>query len=182
MATQTIGYLPGQDPGDMQANEEYQQALQRMLASLDARKNRMFDPTMLAMAQGFLTPTKTGSFGESLGYAVGNLRAAQEEEAKLDQDLAQQQLALAGQGLNLQRQKARERAFESMMRPTPSEGAGEPSGAVPGAPAGPVAPVAATAPAGAGEVADRVAQAAPERFGTRIAPPRQFLTREQFMA
>jgi hypothetical protein len=58
MATQTIGYLPGQDPGDMQANQEYQQALQRMLASLDARKNRMFDPTMLAMAEGFLKPTK----------------------------------------------------------------------------------------------------------------------------
>lgn len=180
MATQTIGYLPGQDPGDMQANEEYQQALQRMLASLDARKNRMFDPTMLAMAQGFLAPTKTGSFGESLGSAVGNLRAAQEEEDKFERDLAQQRLALAGQGLNVQRQKARERAFESMMRPTPSGGAGEPSEAVPGAPAGPVAPMGA--PAGAGEVAGRVAQASPERFGTRIAPPRQFQTREQFMA
>jgi len=176
MATQTIGYLPGQDPGDMQANEEYQQALQRMLASLDARKNRMFDPTMLAMAQGFLAPTKTGSFGESLGAAVGGLRAAQEEEAKFEQDLAQQRLALAGQGLNLQRQKSRERAFESMMRPTPAEGAGAPSGAVPGAPEGTVAPT------GAGEVADRVAQAPPERFGTRIAPSRQFQTREQFMA
>jgi len=38
------------------------------------------------------------------------------------------------------------------------------------------------APTGAGEVADRVAQAPPERFGTRIAPSRQFQTREQFMA
>jgi len=160
----------------MQANEEYQQALQRMLASLDARKNRMFDPTMLAMAQGFLAPTKTGSFGESLGSAVSGLRAAQEEEAKFEQDLAQQRLALAGQGLNLQRQKSRERAFESMMRPTPAEGAGAPSGAVLGAPEGTVAPT------GAGEVADRVAQAPPERFGTRIAPSRQFQTREQFMA
>ena len=98
MVTQTIGYLPGQDPGDMQANEEYQQALQRMLASLDARKNRMFDPTMLAMAQGFLAPTKTGSFGESLGSAVSGLRAAQEEEAKFEQDLAQQRLALEAVG------------------------------------------------------------------------------------
>jgi hypothetical protein len=69
----------------MQANAEYQQAFQRMLALLDARKNRMFDPTMLAMAQGFLAPTKTGSFGESLGSAVGGLRAAQEEEAKFEQ-------------------------------------------------------------------------------------------------
>lgn len=180
MATQTIGYLPGQDPGDMQANEEYQQALQRMLASLDARKNRMFDPTMLAMAQGFLAPTKTGSFGESLGSAVGGLRAAQEEEAKFEQDLAQQRLALAGQGLNLQRQKARERAFEGMMRPTPAGSAGEPSEVVPGAPAGPVA--GATAPAGAGEVAGRVAQAPPQRLGVKIAPAQQFQTREQFMA
>jgi hypothetical protein len=176
MATQTIGYLPGQDPGDMQANEEYQQALQRMLASLDARKNRMFDPTMLAMAQGFLAPTNTGSFGESLGSALGGLRAAQEEEAKFEQDLAQQRLALAGQGLNLQRQKARERAFEGMMRPAPAGGAGEPSEAVPGAPEGPVAPT------GAGEVAGSVAQAPPQRLGVKIAPAQQFQTREQFMA
>jgi hypothetical protein len=180
MATQTIGYLPGQDPGDMQANQEYQQALQRMLASLDARKNRMFDPTMLAMAEGFLKPTKTGSFGEGLANAVAGARQAQDAEAKFEQDFAQQRLALAGQGLNLQRQKARERAFEGMMRPTPAGSAGEPSEVVPGAPAGPVA--GATAPAGAGEVAGRVAQAPPERFGTRIAPPRQFQTREQFMA
>jgi hypothetical protein len=34
---------------------------EKMMESLDA-KDRMFDPTLLAMAQGFLTPGKTGSF------------------------------------------------------------------------------------------------------------------------
>ena len=51
-------------------DDAYKSALQKMKAALDMRENRMFDPQLLAMAQGFLSPTKTGSFGESLGQAA----------------------------------------------------------------------------------------------------------------
>jgi len=33
------------------------------------------DPVMLSLAQGFLSPTKTGGFGESLGLAAGAIQA-----------------------------------------------------------------------------------------------------------
>jgi len=78
MAKETsFGFLPGSDPDAMKANLDYQEALARMQEALDARKNRMFDPEMLALASGFLAPTQTGGFGESLGYAAKNMREAQ---------------------------------------------------------------------------------------------------------
>ncbi len=67
------------DLGDQR--EAMNAALLRMRESLDVRKNRLFDPVLMQTAAGFLKPTKTGSFGESLGYAAvkdlaspGNLR------------------------------------------------------------------------------------------------------------
>ena len=38
--------------------------------SLDARMNPPFDTSLMAAASGFLKPTRTGGFGESLGYAA----------------------------------------------------------------------------------------------------------------
>lgn len=56
--------------------------------ALDARKNqllnlsqqRMFNPTLMKFAGGMLAPTKTGSFGESLGYAANAAADEQEKE------------------------------------------------------------------------------------------------------
>ena len=44
------------------------------------------DPVMLSLAQGFLSPTKTGGFGESLGIAAGAIQAplAAMQKQKLD--------------------------------------------------------------------------------------------------
>jgi hypothetical protein len=67
------------DLGDQR--EALNSALIRMRASLDDRKNRMFDPVLMQAASGFLKPTKTGSFGESLGYAAEGAGAAAEREA-----------------------------------------------------------------------------------------------------
>lgn len=206
MAKEAVGYLPGEDPGDVQANREYEMALQKMLSSLDARQNRMFDPTLLALAEGFLKPTQTGSFGESLGYAASGMRQAQEKELEQQQKLAQAQLELSTQGLGLQRQKARERMFRQaiggegpetgpvdvsdLAGRTPS---GEPditalAGKTPEG-AADISDLArrAAGPVGAGQVATTVAQAGAGRLaepgGIPIAPPdRSFPTYRQFMA
>lgn len=128
----SVGYLPGTDPAAVQANLAYQQAQQRMQQALEARQGRMFDPEMLALAQGFLSPTKTGGFGESLGYAAKGLGEAQAQQEKEERDIAQAQLAMAGQGLELERQKARERMSKEIFGPQTTLGvANAPSGALP---------------------------------------------------
>ena len=79
-------------------------ALLRMRASLDSRKNRMFDPVLMQTAAGFLKPTKTGSFGESLGYAAEGAGVASErdqvrqaENLKLEQELTEKEMAFRRQ-------------------------------------------------------------------------------------
>ena len=134
MATATApsaSYLPGEDPETVLANERYQEALAKLTESLDNRKNRFFDPTMLAMAQGFLAPTQTGGFGESLGNVAGKVGPAEAAAAKEEQDLAQQKFAVAGQGLELQRLKSRDTALNQYLNPTapaPTPAAGPLSG------------------------------------------------------
>jgi len=184
MAKETIGYLPGQDPGDIAVTREYQEALQTMLDSLDARKNQMFDPQMLALAEGFLKPTQTGSFGESLGYAVAGARQAGELEAKRNREIAEARLGLAGQQVALQRQKARERMFQQAMgEPTGVSAATDEGEGAPSSAAGATAP--SGGPVGASGVAAGVAQAGAGRLtgGIRLAPPdKSFPTYRQFMA
>lgn len=183
MAKDVVGYLPGQDPGDIKATNEYQEALQKLLNSLDSRQG-LFDPQMLAMAEGFLKPTQTGSFGESLGYAISGARQAQEQQAKREREFAEARLGLAGQQVGIQRQKARERMFQQAMgEPTGApgaagegEGAGQPSAGATGPSGG---------PAGAADVAAGVAQAGAGRLtgGIQLSPPdKSFPTYRQFMA
>ena len=63
-----------------------EQAQQELLESLDRRKNPQkdsflgLDPKWLAVAQGFLAPTRTGSFGEALGNVAGNINKINETE------------------------------------------------------------------------------------------------------
>ena len=104
----TVGFGAGQDPAMLEANRVYQDALAKLSQSLDTRKNRYFDPVLLAAAQGFLAPNQTGSFGESLGIVAKNVGAAEEQEAKQQQEIAQQRVAAAGKGVELQRMRARD--------------------------------------------------------------------------
>ena len=83
----TIGPLPYQPvlPGEVipEQNIATEQALENMMAALERRKQKpFFDPTLLSVAAGFLTPTKTGGFGESLGYAAQNLAGGMDAERK----------------------------------------------------------------------------------------------------
>jgi len=157
---------------DEESQRKYQEALDRVTQSLDARKNRLFDPVLLAMAEGFLAPTRTGGFGESLGIAAGKIRGAEEAEVKREQELAQAQLGLAQQGMQLERQKQMSRAYEEALKP----GLNAPSAA---SPAG--ASVGAGAPAApAGAIPPGAPPAEPQGF--QIAPPSPLsMTRDQFL-
>jgi len=98
---------------DEEADIKYQNALGRLEAALSARESGAgFDPTLLAMAQGLLAPTKTGSFGESLGQAASAVLPVQQQRQKDAMDNAQMRLQLAqAQREQSQLSKARE-AFQ----------------------------------------------------------------------
>lgn len=115
--TPSASYLPGEDPDTVEANRRYQEALTKLTESLDTRKNRFFDPTLLAAASGFLAPTQTGGFGESLGKAAANIGPAETAAQKEEQDILQQKLGVAGQGLELQRLKARDAELGNYLNP-----------------------------------------------------------------
>lgn len=172
MATSPL-HIPGQDPQATQANRAYQEALDNLLRTLDARKNRLFDPTLLAFSQAMLTPGQTGSFGEALGRAAGAVRESEVQRVKEDQDLAKMRLDLAGMGMGIEAQRARERAFDTALG----------GGAAPDAAAG-AAP--GQAPRAQGEGAAAPARPTPPGFagvqGIQIAPPdNRFLGRTQYL-
>jgi len=146
----TASFLSGDDPDTLEANRRYQEALSKLTESLDSRKNRFFDPTMLAMAQGFLAPTQTGGFGESLGNVAAKVGPAEAAAQKEEQDIAQQRLAVAGQGLDLQRLKARDTDISKFLageQPPTAAPAGPLSGPQAAPIAGPRAGPLSTAPA-----------------------------------
>ena len=180
----TVGYLPGSDPESVKANMEYSAALQRMQQALEARQNRMFDPEMLALASGFLAPTQTGGFGESLGLAAKNMRQAQMEQEKEEREIAQAQLGLAGRGIELERLRQRDREFGRLMGDQPPGApAGAPAGALPG---GPTAPSAGGALPGGARPTGALTQAKPAGFegveGIPVAPPNpNFMSGRQYL-
>lgn len=187
-----VGYLPGNDPDAMEANRRYQEALSKLTQSLDARKNRLFDPVLLAAAEGFLGPSGTGSFGEALGRVAGKVGAAETARAKEEQELASQQLAVAGQGLELERLKGRDRAIGRYLgEPEPprgglttttapttalsTSGAGQPTGGgLPGAPAPSGAPAPTSGGLPARQAVSQMPGAMPKGFegveGVRVMP------------
>jgi hypothetical protein len=78
-----------------------------LLASLDSRRNRPFNPMLMKLAAGMLQPTKTGSFGESLGYAAAGMSdqaekdfAQQQQDAKLRFELQSKMSEQKKQDLN----------------------------------------------------------------------------------
>lgn len=104
-------YVAGDTEEAKAANQAYQDALQKLTASLEARQNRFFDPTLLAIAEGMLGPTRTGSFSEALGRSAEKLRQSQEEELKQEQQIAQARLGLAERGITLAQQRQRQQDY-----------------------------------------------------------------------
>lgn len=152
-AKSALSYVPGESAEAQEVNRRYMEAQQKLLETLDARKNRLFDPVLLAMAEGFLAPTQSGRFGEALGRVAGNVNKAEAARAKEDQELAQLRLQLAQQGLTMQQQKEREATLRTMFgEPAPSSPAAAiaaGTGVTPKAPAGPGAGLPPGAPPGA---------------------------------
>lgn len=87
-------------------SEEYKKAQAEVDAARDAMVKALTDrragpdPSMLALAQGFLAPTRTGSFGESLGTAVAGYSKAQAEEDARLREMARMRYELARTGLS----------------------------------------------------------------------------------
>jgi len=105
-----LGYI-GDDP---KAIESAEAALKRLSEALEARGNRFFDPQMLAMAEGFLAPTRSGSFGESLGNAANRLRLAQEAQGKQEYETAQAQMGLIQQKAALEQQRRAGEGYKAL--------------------------------------------------------------------
>jgi len=105
------------------ADEAYSTAMQQLMATLEARQNRGSSNTLLAIAEGLLSPTATGSFGEGLGQAAKAVRGAQAQQEKEQMDLAQMRLQLA-QGQREQAQlAAAQQAFRQKSGLVPTQGA-----------------------------------------------------------
>ncbi len=86
------------------ASKQLSDQMELMRSNLERRTNIPFDPTLMQAAAGFLAPTKTGSFGESLGAAAGNAATQAEkdwlrnqETEKIKMELAQKQALLQQQ-------------------------------------------------------------------------------------
>lgn len=153
--------------------EKYKDAISRLEGLLGERENKLFDPTMLAMAQGFLAPTKTGGFGESLGNVAAAVGPAMQAENKSAMENAKMRLELAQAGMQgaMDVEKAQQvRRLLGEEAPTPgTRPAGAPAVAPSGAPVGtaPATPVGAAPAAGLPSAPPAGAPAVP------AAPPAQ---------
>lgn len=148
MATKaSLGSLYAEGPEEQELVDEIKGSYAKLREALDSRQNQLFDPVLLAMSQGFLAPTKTGSFGEVLGNVAGQIGPAQQAEQKRAQEIASMKMELAQRELG-QRQATR---GEAMFREMLPRAGGQPSapGAAPGTPAAPGAPTAPGAPGAA---------------------------------
>jgi len=120
------------DP-DYQARLE--EAYQKLVESLDQRKNRFFDPSYLAAAQAFATPTKTGSAFEALGNVAGAVGKSQEQEFKQNIEENKARFDINKELLAIEQQRKNQAEGLAAIRgeaPTPPPAAPEPVGALPG--------------------------------------------------
>jgi hypothetical protein len=145
-----LGYI-GDNPEAIQSAEA---ALERLSKAYEARNKQFFDPQMLALAEGFLAPTRSGSFGESLGNAANRMRLAQESQGKQEIESAQGNMAIIQQKAALEQQRRLGNEYKGLRQDMgllpPQEGApGQPPTGQPPAPGQPsVQPPAAGQPAG----------------------------------
>jgi len=127
--------LSGTSPEDEEYKADFKKSQSDLKAALAARENQLFDPVLLALAQGFAAPTKSGGFGESLGTAAGLASQAAIGQQKSAAENAQMRMQLAQMGLEQSRKnKALGMVGDLFPKPAgaPTEGApavGAPAGA-----------------------------------------------------
>ena len=153
---------PAQDYATRALEERREQSkllnlqIEMLKANLQSRMNPPFDATLMKTAAGFLKPTKTGSFGESLGYAAENAADEAEKQVARNAMIDKMRMELAEKQMGLAKQNA---SMENLLRLSgmPTGGGAPMGGALAGAPAGAPAggakvasvPTAGGAPAGA---------------------------------
>jgi hypothetical protein len=111
-------------------------ALVRLREGLDSRKNRLFDPVLMQTAAGFLKPTKTGSFGESLGYAAEGASAAAEREMLHEKENQKLELELAQKEMDFRQQLGGDQLISQLMGGPKVGGAPAPAGGAVATPSG----------------------------------------------
>ena len=84
------------------ASKELEKQINVLRAGLERRMTPAFDPALMKLAAGFLKPTRTGSFGESAGYAAEGLADENEKQVlrqqaidKMNMELLEKQRALS---------------------------------------------------------------------------------------
>lgn len=118
--TTSKGALPvsyyTETPGEKKSLEDFLRIQDELEKALNNRQ-QLFDPVMLAMAQGFLAPTKTGKFGEALGNVAAQVGPAQqaEEKRRLENIVMRRELAAAK--LGAQQASRDEAMLRGMMGP-----------------------------------------------------------------
>ena len=144
--------------------QKYQNALDTLSNSLSQRP--AYDPVLMGMAQGFLSPTKTGAFGESVGNAIGqgvNAQQVQQQEAQknatLGLQLAQGQFGAGQQMQSQQMLKDMLGSFDTGTKVAPT-----PAGPVSAGPTTPGLQTAVASPvvSGLSSIAPSTTQGAPQ--------------------
>ena len=151
--------------------ETMNQVIQRLRAGLDNRKNQLFDPVMMAASAGFFKPTRTGSFGESVGYAGEGASLAADKEMQRQKENQKLEVELLGQEMEMKKQLAGDAVMRQLL-----PGMGKPAGSMP--PMGGGAPFAANAQApsiGAPPTPSEGVQVASGASGVPLSPSQQIL-------
>ena len=167
MATKPVApaFAFGEDEESTLANQRYKDAYDRLTQAIEARSEKpWFDPTLLAAAQGFLAPTRTGNFFEALGNAAGTLGKAEEEQRAKAIELAQMRMELAGMGVGQANQRAAMKAYQEASK-----------AAKQGAPQGATQP----GPQGSSSLLSSMGF---EDQGQQVGPPQPLPTQRQFVA
>jgi hypothetical protein len=86
-------------------SDALEKQIKLLTQSLDSRMSPGFDVPLMQMAAGFLKPTKTGSFGESLGYGMENYSKAADEEFARKQLADKQRLEYMQKLADIQKQR-----------------------------------------------------------------------------
>lgn len=108
--------MPGESEGMTKSRQTYIDAQQKMLDALESR-NQLFDPVLLALAQGLLSPTKSGSFGEGIANAAASVAPAMEQERKKNIEMAQIRAELAANQYGAAQKGEALKALTSTMQP-----------------------------------------------------------------
>ena len=107
--------MENEAPDMAQSRQTYIDAQRKLLEAYENRQ-QLFDPVLLAMAQGFLAPTKSGSFGEAIGNVAAQVGPASEAERKRGIEMAQMKAELAAAELGQRGEMQKRNLMGSLYR------------------------------------------------------------------